>query len=76
MNYLLGVSYHIQQQGKKIGGVDLVIDGDIPVGAGMSSSAALCSAYGFALNELFQLGLEPYGSGIYWSKNRTYVRWC
>lgn len=58
MNYLLGVSYHIQQQGKKIGGVDLVIDGDIPVGAGMSSSAALCSAYGFALNELFGLGLS------------------
>jgi galactokinase len=58
MNYLLGVSYHIQQQGKKIGGVDLVIDGDIPVGAGMSSSAALCSAYGFALNELFKLGLS------------------
>jgi galactokinase len=58
MNYLLGVSYHIQQRGKQIGGVDLLIDGDIPVGAGMSSSAALCSAYGFALNELFQLGLS------------------
>lgn len=58
MNYLLGVTYHIQQQGKKIGGVDLVIDGDIPVGAGMSSSAALCSGYGFGLNELFQLGLS------------------
>jgi galactokinase len=58
MNYLLGVSYHIQQRGKKIEGVDLIIDGDIPVGAGMSSSAALCSAYGFALNELFQLGLS------------------
>lgn len=58
MNYLLGVSYHIQQRGKKIEGVDLLIDGDIPVGAGMSSSAALCSAYGFALNELFQLGLS------------------
>lgn len=58
MNYLLGVSYHIQQQGKKIGGIDVLIDGDIPVGAGMSSSAALCSAYGFALNELFQLGLS------------------
>lgn len=57
MNYLLGVTYHIQQRGKKIGGVDLIIDGDIPVGAGMSSSAALCSGYGFALNELFQLGL-------------------
>lgn len=58
MNYLLGVSYHIQQQGKKIGGVDVLIDGDIPVGAGMSSSAALCSAYGFALNELFNLGFS------------------
>jgi galactokinase len=55
MNYLLGVTYHIQQQGKTIGGVDVLIDGDIPVGAGMSSSAALCSAYGFALNELFNL---------------------
>ncbi|THU41594.1 galactokinase [Niastella caeni] len=58
MNYLLGVSYHIQQKGKKIGGVDVIIDGDIPVGAGMSSSAALCSGFGFALNELFQLGLS------------------
>jgi galactokinase len=36
----------------------VVIDGDIPVGAGMSSSAALCSGYGFGLNELFQLGLS------------------
>ena len=57
MNYILGVSYHIQQQDKAIGGVDVVIDGDVPVGSGMSSSAALCSAYGFALNEVFKLGL-------------------
>jgi galactokinase len=54
MNYLLGVVYHMQQAGKKIGGVDVLIDGDIPVGAGMSSSAALCSGWGFALNELFK----------------------
>jgi galactokinase len=58
MNYLLGVSYHIQQQGKQIGGVDVLIDGDIPVGAGMSSSAALCSGYGFGLNELYNLGFN------------------
>ncbi|WP_205508496.1 galactokinase [Longitalea arenae] len=58
MNYLLGVTYHIQQRGKKVGGVDVVIDGDIPVGAGMSSSAALCSGFGFALNELFGLALS------------------
>ena len=55
INYLLGVTYYVQQIGVSIRGIDVLIDGDIPVGAGMSSSAALCSAYGFALNELFQL---------------------
>jgi galactokinase len=57
MNYVLGVSHHILQAGKRFEGVDVIIDGDIPVGAGMSSSAALCSGYGFALNEIFRLGL-------------------
>ena len=56
VNYLLGVTFFIQRIGTKIKGVDLMVDGDIPVGAGMSSSAAFCSAYGFALNELFNLG--------------------
>jgi galactokinase len=58
MNYLLGVTFHIQDKGKTIRGVDVMIDGDVPVGAGMSSSAALCSAYGFALNEIFGLGFS------------------
>ena len=56
INYLLGVTFFIQRIGTRIKGVDVMVDGDIPVGAGMSSSAALCSAYGFALNELFNLG--------------------
>lgn len=55
INYLIGVTYYLQQTGTQISGVDVLIDGDIPVGAGMSSSAALCSGYGFALNELFGL---------------------
>lgn len=55
INYLIGVCYYLQQTGEKVEGVDLLIDGDVPVGAGMSSSAALCSAFGFAMNELFQL---------------------
>jgi galactokinase len=55
VNYLIGVTHYLQQTGDIIEGVDVLIDGDIPVGAGMSSSAALCSAYGFALNELFAL---------------------
>lgn len=58
MNYLLGVTYIIQDKGKTIRGVDVIIDGDVPVGAGMSSSAALTSAYGFALNEIFKLGFS------------------
>lgn len=56
--YIKGVVYFIQQKGGDIGGVDVVFDGDVPVGAGMSSSAALCSAFGFALNEQFGLGLS------------------
>jgi galactokinase len=58
MNYLLGVTYHILDRGKTLRGVDVIIDGDVPVGAGMSSSAALTSAYGFALNEIFGLGFS------------------
>lgn len=55
VNYLIGVSYYLQQTGSTISGLDVMIDGDVPVGAGMSSSAALCSGYGFALNEVFGL---------------------
>ncbi len=58
VNYILGVFFHIQQQTKHpLGGVDVIIDGDVPVGGGMSSSAALCSGFGLALNELFDLNL-------------------
>src|ERR1051325_7701593 len=39
--YLLDVSFYMLQAGAKMRGLDVVIDGDIPVGAGMSSSAAL-----------------------------------
>ncbi|RYY22504.1 MAG: galactokinase [Chitinophagaceae bacterium] len=56
--YLLGVSFYMQQTGATVEGMDVVIDGDIPVGAGMSSSAALCSAFGTAINEIFENGLS------------------
>ncbi len=56
--YLLGMIYHFREKGFVISGVDVVIDGNVPLGAGMSSSAAVCSAFGFALNELFGLGLS------------------
>ncbi|MEO6914744.1 MAG: galactokinase [Chitinophagaceae bacterium] len=57
-SYLLGVAYFVREGGHHIRGVDVLIDGNVPVGAGMSSSAALCSAFGFALNTLFDCGLS------------------
>ncbi len=56
--YLLGIIFNLQQKNFSITGIDVVIDGDVPLGAGMSSSAAVCSAFGFALNEIFELGLS------------------
>ena len=38
--------------------MEVVVSGNVPVGAGMSSSAALCSAFGLALNEIYRLGLS------------------
>lgn len=39
-------------------GFNAVVDGDVPIGAGLSSSAAVECATVFALNELFGLGLD------------------
>jgi galactokinase len=57
-NYLLGVLDQLQKAGKSVGGFELVYGGDLPIGAGMSSSAALECGLAFALNELFDLGLD------------------
>ena len=54
-NYILGVIDQIQKTGVELGGCNLLIDGDIPIGAGLSSSAALECATLFAFNELFGL---------------------
>ncbi len=56
--YILGVVDQLIKRGHKIAGFNLVIDGDVPLGAGLSSSAAVECATVFALNELFALGIE------------------
>lgn len=56
-NYIVGVVDQLQKNGYHIGGFNLVIDGDIPIGAGLSSSAAVECASLFALNTVFNLGL-------------------
>lgn len=57
-NYLLGVIAQIQKTGKSVAGVDIVFGGNIPLGAGLSSSAALETGFAFALNELFQFNFS------------------
>jgi galactokinase len=57
-DYLLGVVQQLIQNGHRLGGFNIVFSGDIPLGAGMSSSAALECATVFALNELFGLDLD------------------
>lgn len=56
--YILGVVHQLNVRGYALGGFHLVIDGDIPIGAGLSSSAAVECAVVYALNELFALGIS------------------
>ncbi len=56
-NYVIGVVAEIQKKGKNINNFNMVFGGDIPRGAGLSSSAALENGIVFGLNELFNLGL-------------------
>jgi galactokinase len=62
--YLLGMIHMAMPQKRLPHGMDILINGDIPVGAGMSSSAALCSAFGLALNDFFELGMSRMGIAL------------
>ena len=56
-NYVFGVISEIQKKGITFSNFNCSFGGDIPGGAGMSSSAALENSFVFGLNELFDLGL-------------------
>jgi galactokinase len=57
-NYILGIVDQLQKSSFKLNGFNAVVDGDVPIGAGLSSSAAMECATAFALNELFNLRLQ------------------
>lgn len=51
--FVYGVARELIERGVAVGGFDTVFAGDVPLGAGMSSSAALESCFAFGLNDLF-----------------------
>ena len=57
-NYILGVVAELQNRGLKLFGFNAVFAGNIPGGAGMSSSAALENSFSYGLNKLFNLNLS------------------
>lgn len=58
--YIFGVCREMKKRGFEPKGFDTVFVGDVPLGAGMSSSAALESTFANALNEIFDLNIDRF----------------
>ena len=58
-NYVRGVLAMLELAGHRLAGLDLAYSGDVPIGAGLSSSAAVEMAVAAAARDLFSLDLSP-----------------
>ncbi len=56
--YVVGIIEELRKRGAVLKGFDATFKGNVPLGSGMSSSAALENSFAFGLNELFQLGFD------------------
>ena len=80
--YIFGVCREMIKRGVEVKGFNTAFAGDVPLGAGMSSSAALESTYAYALNDLFgdnkieqiRIGQSwpGYGTQLLWRQLRYY----
>ncbi|MFZ1965100.1 MAG: galactokinase [Roseiarcus sp.] len=57
-DYARGVAVMLQKAGHRLAGADLLIDSDVPIGAGLSSSAALEVSTGYALLDLAGVAVD------------------
>ncbi|MBQ8423129.1 MAG: galactokinase [Coprobacter sp.] len=58
--YIFGVVREIIKRGGQVGGFDTAFAGDVPLGAGLSSSAALESTFAYALTTIFQIDTDKF----------------
>jgi galactokinase len=58
-NYIKGIYWVLEKNGFSPGGLDGLVWGDIPIGSGLSSSAALEVSVIYGLDRLYQLGIAP-----------------
>lgn len=68
-NYVMGMLSQFSQAGFKAEGFDMVIGGDIPVGSGLSSSAALSIAIGTGIAHLFNFSVPTKSLVLYAQKS-------
>ncbi len=61
--YVAGVLWALRKAGYAVRGLDVVVDGQVPLGAGLSSSAALECSVAAAASDLFGLGLLETAEG-------------
>ena len=70
-SYIAGVAWAVREAGHPVGGLDVHVSSDVPVGAGLSSSAALECSVAAALSDLLGLALLDDDGG-----RATLARWC
>lgn len=74
VNFFLGVLQQMKERGFAMKGLNIAFSSTVPMGAGLSSSAAVECGYAFALNKIFDLGLTKEEIALIGQKSEhTYV---